>query len=125
MSSRRLIVNERRGQVLLARARLCASFFCRLIGLSFRGSAAISEGALFICRSPGRLRTAIHTLFVRSAIGVVWLDSNFKVVDKKLARSWGFAHVPSAPAMYYLEAEPSILEQVEVGDRLRIDEAVS
>lgn len=125
MSSRRLIVSESTGQVVLARARVCASFHSRLIGLSFQGQSAINQGALFVRRSPSRLGTAIHTFAVRSPIGVVWLGADLKVVDKKLAKAWRFAHVPSAPAMYYLEGKPSILERVDVGDQLRIDEAVS
>ncbi len=125
MSSRRLIVNDRTGQVVLARARVCASFVSRLIGLNFQGSRSINEGALFVRGSPSRLGTAIHTLALRSSIGVVWLDAQLRVVDKKLAESWTFAHVPAARAMYYLEAEPSVLERVEIGDQLRITEAVS
>ena len=125
MSPRRQIVNLRTGQVILARARVCAGFGSRLIGLSFQGQDAIHEGALFICSSPGRLAAAIHTLGVRSQIGVVWLSRDRKVVDKKLAKSWRFAHVPSAPAMYYLEAEPAILDLVEIGDQLRMTEAAS
>ena len=109
----------------MARARVCAGYFSRLKGLSFQGQTAINEGALFICGSPGRLATAIHTLAVRSPIGVVWLSADRLVVDKKLAQPWRFAHVPSAPAMYYLEAEPTILDRVEIGDQLRTEEALS
>lgn len=125
MSARRLIVNERTGQVVLARARVRASFVSRLAGLSFRGQDAICDGALFVCGSNSRLAAAVHTLALRSTIGVVWLSADLLVVDKKLARSWRFAHVPSAPAMYYLEADPAILERVDIDDQLRIDEAVS
>lgn len=125
MSSRRLIVNERSGNVVLARARVRAGFFSRLTGLSLRGPKSIKDGAFFIRRSPGRLTTAVHTLAVRSPIGVVWLSADRIVVDKKLAKSWRFAHVPSAPALYYLEADPTILERVEIGDQMRIVEAVS
>lgn len=125
MSSRRLIVNERTGKIVLARARVCASFVSRLLGLTFMNQQTVNEGALFICRSPSRLATAIHTFAVSSQIGVVWLDSDRKVVDKKLAKPWRFAHVPSTRAMYYLEAEPTILERVEIGDPISIDEAVS
>ena len=123
MSARPLIVNESTGQVVLARARVRASYLSRLVGLSFRGPNAVSDGALFICRSNSRLATAIHTLALRSAIGVIWLGADLVVVDKRLAKSWRFAHVPSAPAMYYLEADPAILARVDIGDQLRIDEA--
>ena len=109
----------------MARARVCASFASRLAGLSFRGPSAVSEGALFVCGSSSRLASAVHTLALRSPIGVIWLSADLRVVDKKLVKSWRFAHVPAAPAMYYLEAEPAILQRADIGDQLRIDEAVS
>ncbi|MCE2470418.1 MAG: DUF192 domain-containing protein [Anaerolineae bacterium] len=96
-----------------------------MVGLSFREPCALSEGAIFVCGSPGRFAAAIHTLGLRAPIGVVWLSADSKVVDKMLTKSWRFAHVPSTPAMYYLEGDPSILERVDIGDQLRIDEAVS
>ncbi len=125
MNSRRRIVNERTGQVVLARAIVRAGFFSRLTGLSLRGPKLIDDGALFVCGSDSRLASAVHTLGLRSSIGVVWLSSDLMVVDKQLAKSWRFAHVPAAPALYYLEAAPSILERVEIGDQLRIDGAVT
>ena len=125
MSSRRSIVNERTGKVILARARIRASFLSRLIGLSLRGRQTISEGALFIGTSRGRFGSAIHTLAVRAPIGVVWLSADFKVVDKRLANPWRIAHVPTARAMYYVEAAPCILERVNIGDQVRIDMALS
>ena len=77
---------------------------------------------IFLCARPGRLTAAVHTLGFRFAIGVVWLDAELKVVDKKLALPGRFAHVPKAAAMYYLEANPAILDLTRIGDQLRIDE---
>jgi hypothetical protein len=31
-------------------------------------------------------------------------------------------YAPRGPAMYYLEANPDVLERVEIGDSLRFDE---
>jgi uncharacterized membrane protein (UPF0127 family) len=58
-------------------------------------------------------------------IGVIWIDAVGKVVDKKLAKVWRPAYAPSAPAQYFLEANPDVLERVQVGDVLRFDEVAS
>ena len=125
MSPRRSISNLRTGNVLLARASVRASFFSRLAGLQFKRRLVAGQGALFVCSRAGRLPAAVHTLGMRSAIAVIWLDAELKVVDLRLAKPWRFAHVPKAAAMYYLEAHPSILDQVKISDQLSIGEAQS
>lgn len=124
MSSQRAIVNLRTCQVVLARASIRAGFLSRLIGLQFRSCLGAGEGLLFVCARPGRLAATVHTLGLRYPIGVLWLDADSRVVDKKLARPWRFAHVPKAAAMYYLEANPDVLGSAQIGDQLRIDEVV-
>ena len=122
MSLRRRIRNTRTNKTVLARAEFCAGFFSRLVGLQFRGQQSLCEGALFRCRSKDRLSATIHTIGMRSSIGVVWLDSALLVVDARLDKPGRLAHVPTAGAMYYLEADPSILQRIRIGDQLRIDE---
>ena len=55
-------------------------------------------------------------------ISVIWLDSSGKVVDKKLAKPWRLSYAPREAAQYYLEANPSLLERIHVGDILQFDE---
>lgn len=126
MSARRVIIINRRAKAtLLTRATVCASFFSRLTGLLFKRRAVVREGAVFVLRSPSRVFATVHTMGMRCSIGIVWLDVRCQVVDTRLAKPWRLAHVPKASAMYYLEADPAILEQVQLGDPLQIDEGVT
>lgn len=122
MSARCVIINRRTNTTLLTRATICASFFSRLAGLLFKRRPAGREGAIFVLRSPSRVFATAHTLGMRFSIGIVWLDEGRQVVDARLAKPWRLAHVPKAAAMYYLEADPAILEQIQLGDQLQIDE---
>ena len=122
MSPQREIRNTRTNETVLARAKYCAGFFSRLLGLQFSSKQSVCEGALFCCRTQDRLSATIHTIGMRSSIGVIWLDSMLVVVDARLAKPGRLAHVPRTAAMYYLEADPSILQRVRIGDQLRIDE---
>ncbi|GAB4510566.1 MAG: hypothetical protein OHK0046_07650 [Anaerolineae bacterium] len=83
------------------------------------------QGLLFVHGGEGRATTTIHMLFMLFSIGVVWMDASGKVVDKQLARPWRLAYAPKSPAQYYIEANPSILARVEIGDVLRFDEVVA
>jgi uncharacterized membrane protein (UPF0127 family) len=69
-----------------------------------------------------RAGSSIHMFFVFFAIAVVWMDSAGRVVDKKLAKPWRPVYAPREPAQYYIEANPELLQRVEVGDVLRFDE---
>jgi uncharacterized membrane protein (UPF0127 family) len=82
------------------------------------------EGLLFVTSSESIVNTTIHMLFMFMEIGVVWLDSSGRVVDKKLAKPWRLAYPPAKAAQYYVEANPSLLERVEIGDVLQFDEVV-
>jgi uncharacterized membrane protein (UPF0127 family) len=122
MSQHRVIRNKRTHDIVLNRATWCQSFWCQLRGLQFRSSIPQGEGLLFVGDGESRINTAIHMFFVFMEIAVVWLDSSGKVVDKKLAKPWRPLYVPAAAAQYFIEAHPSLLEQVEAGDVLEFHE---
>jgi uncharacterized membrane protein (UPF0127 family) len=124
MSERRVLRNAETGEIVLARVRLCVSFWCHFRGLQLVPSLPEDEGLLFVTSSESRTNTAIHMFFMLFSIGVVWLDKNGKVVDKQLAKPWRPMYTPKSPAQYYIEANPSLLERVRVGSRLQFDEAV-
>ena len=119
-----MIRNTRTDEVVLARAKVCAGFLSRLIGLQFRRGLAEDEGAIFVRRAEGRLSASVHTIGLRFEIGIVWLNSEMIVVDMKLATPGQLAHVPKVPARVFLEGHPSILERVQIGDRLQIHKGI-
>lgn len=118
----RVLRNSVTNEVILERVGWCASYWCHLKGLQFVRYLPENEGLLFVTSYEGRTHTAIHMFFMFFSIGVVWLDKAGVVVDKKLAKPWRPAYAPDAPAQYYIEANPSILDRVEIGDTLRFDE---
>jgi uncharacterized membrane protein (UPF0127 family) len=120
----RIIRKQESGEIILARARWCSSFWCHFRGLQLIPRLPDDEGLLFVTDYEGRLHTAIHMFFMLFSIGVIWLDRSGIVVDKTFAKPWRPSYAPRSPAQYYIEANPSILERVEIGDHLRFDERV-
>lgn len=113
------LVNAESGELLLTEVTWCQSFYCKLRGLMFRSSLGHSEGLLMVEPGENRTGTAIHMLFMNFPIATIWLDREFRVVDKVLAEPWRLVYTPSQPAMYTLEARPTLLDRVEVGDHLK------
>lgn len=124
MSEYRRIINTQTQHVVLERAKWCTSFWCRFRGLQFVTSLAPDEGLLFVSDKENKTDTAIHMLFMFMSIAVIWIDSKGQVVDKKLAKPWRLAYVPAKPAQYFIEAHPSLLDRINIGDTLSFDQVV-
>jgi len=121
----RVLRNADTGAIVLARVRWCASFWCHFRGLQLVSHLPDDEGVLFVTNHEGRTHTAIHMFFMLITIGVVWLDASGLVVDKAIAKPWRPYYAPGAPAQYFIEANPLLLDRVQVGDPLRFDEVAT
>jgi uncharacterized membrane protein (UPF0127 family) len=121
----RILRNADTNVVILVRVKWCENFWCHFRGLQLVPRLPDDEGVLFVSQREGRTHTSIHMFFMLFSIGVVWLDAEGKVVDKTLAKPWRPAYAPAAPAQYFIEANPTLLDKVQIGDRLRFDEATS
>lgn len=104
--------------VVLRRARLAISFWDHFRGLMLAAPLSDDEGMLFVTRRDNRTETTIHMFFMRYDLGVVWVNDAGIVVDKQLAKRWRPYYAPAQPARYFIEANPSILDRVRVGDHL-------
>ena len=115
--------NPARTPSLVVRARWCVDFACRLRGLTWRRSLDPGTGLLLVQSGESRSNAAIHMWVVFFPLGVVWLDSQRRVVDVCRALPWRI-YVPRSAARYVLEGEPTILERVAVGEVLEfVDDA--
>jgi uncharacterized membrane protein (UPF0127 family) len=121
VSNYRVLKNADSGAVVLPRAKWCTSYWDRLRGLMLRRDLPEDEGLIFVYGRESKLDTSIHMLFMFFAIATVWLDKNGKVVDKVLAKPWRPAYASRTPAQYVVEARPSLLDRVQIGDRLSFD----
>lgn len=117
--------NLSRPQCPVFRARWCASFLCRLRGLTFRKSLLPGEGLLLVQSRPSRLDAAIHMLFVFIPLTIVWLNPLRQVVDVRLARPWRPLYYPKAPAQYVLEVAAQYFGCYAVGDQVLFNETSS
>ncbi|MBN1877210.1 MAG: DUF192 domain-containing protein [Anaerolineae bacterium] len=109
------------GDCLPLRVRRCDTLLCRFRGLMLRRALAPDEGLLFVEQMESKLATSIHMFFVFFSIGVVWMNAEGTVVDAQLAKPFHPYYAPHAPAKYYLEASPALLDWVKVGEKLSIE----
>ncbi len=105
------------------RIQWCDSFICRLRGLMFRSRLGHDEGLLLGIPRDSRLDSSIHMLFVPFDLAVFWINSELRVVDKLIARSWRPAYFPGAAARYTLEIHPDRFEDYSIGDKVEFQNA--
>jgi uncharacterized membrane protein (UPF0127 family) len=106
-------------------AKVCQSFFCQFRGLMFTKSLPEDYGLLLVQGSDSRLNSAIHMMFMRIDLAVIWINSDLQVVDTVLAQRWKMAYLPKEPAKYVLETSIDSFDNFKIGDSLRFDEVPS
>ena len=107
----------------LPRIKYCDTFLTQLRGLTFRPHLARDEGLLLVGTRDSRLDSSIHMLFVSFDLTVIWINSEYKVVDKIIAKSWRPAYFSKQPAKYVLEIHPDRWGDYQIGDKVQFKDA--
>lgn len=110
------------GRLLIPRAKWCATFASKFQGFMLHAPITPNEALVLVEKRENKLNTAIHMLFMRFDLGVVWVNGRGEVVDKTYAQKWRLQYTPRAAAQYVIEMHPSLLEQVQVGDQIEFRE---
>jgi uncharacterized membrane protein (UPF0127 family) len=116
------VVHVKSGRVLVEWARWCDGFASRMRGFTFRRSLEQGEGLVLVEGSDSRVNSGITMLFCFMDLGVIWVNSAGEVVDTVIARPWRPSYLPQAAATYAIEADPSIIQWVQVGDRIKFQQ---
>jgi uncharacterized membrane protein (UPF0127 family) len=103
-------------------ARYCASYLCRLRGLTFRRHLAVDEGLLLVQTRENRWDAAIHMFGMWLNLAIVWINTSGTVVDVKLAYRWQSIYIPRRPARYVLELNQTHIHDFKIGDTIRIED---
>ncbi len=89
----------------------------------FRKGLAVDEGLLLGLPRDSRLDSSIHMFFVPFDLAIFWINSEMRVVDKLIAKSWRPAYFPAQAACYTLEVHPDRFSDYGVGDRVELQDA--
>ncbi len=118
--TRALIRNVNRLEIQPIKSIYCISFGCQLRGLMFRPALGAYEGLLLVQRTDSIINAAIHMLGMSFDICVIWINSEFQVVDKCIARRWHPIYLPKIPARYVLEAHLERKNEYHIGETIEI-----
>ena len=117
-----MIKNLTTGQVIATEVKWRSTFLSKGRGLMFRRAIGEDEAFVFVESRESIGLTTIHMFFVFFPIAVLWLDAEKKVVNKVLAHPFRPYYAPQRPAQYFVEGHPNILNKVQIGDRLELEQ---
>jgi uncharacterized protein len=112
------LVNKTRPYATPLILQVCNTFFSRFRGYMLKDKIITTEGLLFVESYQSRLNSSIHMFFMRFTLGVIWLDTEKRVVDKKFARTWRPYYAPHSQAIYTIEIHPDRLGDFSIGDQV-------
>jgi uncharacterized membrane protein (UPF0127 family) len=105
---------------LVINAGLCDTFYTKFMGFMFRKQIDPFYGLLFSESTESKVSTSIHMFFMNFDLAVLWLNKDFTVVDKAIARKWHPVYVSKQPAQYTLEMHTDRYQNFEIGDKLEV-----
>ena len=105
------------------RIKFCDTFTTQLRGFTFRSHLTVQDGLLLVGKRDSRVDSSIHMLFVAFDLAVFWINSEMKVVDKVIAKSWRPAYFSKQAAQYVLEMHPDQWGNYEIGDTVEFKDA--
>ncbi len=118
-----IVVNETRPLNAPLQAGYCVSYWCRLRGFSFRRKIPKDWGLLVVEPKESLYYSTIHMFGVFFDLGIVWINESGEVVDHCVAKRWISIKAPKRPAKYMLEIVPTRIEEFQIGDRIRFEQA--
>ena len=116
------IINQASQESKPILAEYCQSFFCQLRGLMFRKSLPDNHGLLLVQKTDSKINASIHMMFMWIDLAVIWINSEFIVVDRVLAHRWKLVYFPKYAAKYILETGISHINDFNVGDKVTFEE---
>ncbi len=78
---------------------------------------------MFVNERLSEMDSSIHMFFMFFDIAVIWLDTEKRVVDLKLARTWRPFYAPRAASLFTIETHPDRLADFSIGDHLDFENA--
>ncbi|MBI5884620.1 DUF192 domain-containing protein [archaeon] len=116
-----MLVNEK-GIVLAGKARHAESFWQKFLGLMREKNKAFNYALVFHLQKESWLEASIHSLFMRFAIDVLWLDENKKIVCLLEGfKPWQLNATPERKARYIVELKAGTIKgkRIMIGQKLK------
>ncbi|MCA9460153.1 MAG: DUF192 domain-containing protein [Nanoarchaeota archaeon] len=111
-----------KGKIILPHMKYATGTFEISTGLMLASEKKVKKGICLVMPSLGNVKfgSSVTMLFCIHDLEIIFVDTNFKVVDKKILKTWTPSYTPKAAAKYVIEAQVGDLKDIKVGDSIEI-----
>ena len=88
-------------------------------GLMFASQSKVKKGRCLVVGNKDK-KVSIHMLFCFYHYEVLFINSKFRVVDKKLLRPWSLRYVSARKFKYVIESSEGTFTRIRVGNKVKI-----
>jgi hypothetical protein len=117
------IINQTNHASASILAKYCQSFFCQFRGLMFKKNLPDGQGLLLVQSTDSKINASIHMMFMWIDLAVIWINSDYIIVDRIFAKRWKMGYFPKSPAKYVLETGVSHINDFNIGDVVTFEDA--
>ncbi|MCA9460040.1 MAG: DUF192 domain-containing protein [Nanoarchaeota archaeon] len=110
------------GKIILPYMKYATSTWTISTGLMLAGEKKVKKGICLVMPSLKNVRfgSSVTMLFCLHDLEIIFINSDFKVVDKKILKTWTPSYTPKKPAKYVIEAKVGDLKNIKIGDSVEI-----
>ncbi len=109
-------------KILLNDVKYATNIFAISKGLMFAGKKKIKKGMCLVMPTDKDVKAgaSITMLFCFHAMEILFINTNYEVVDKKTLLPWTPSYTPKKPCKFVIESLPGTFKEIKLGDKVEI-----
>jgi len=113
-----------KGKIILPNVNVMRSIWRISTGLMFASKKTIERGACLVMPSIKDVKygSSITMLFCFYPYHILFVNSDFEVVDRIVLKPWRGSYTPKKPARYVFEATAGKFNCIKIGDKIELIE---
>lgn len=111
-----------RNKILLPEMKYVTSLFELGRGLMFAGKNKVDRGICLVMptRQNRKYGCAITMWFCFETMDIIFVNTEFQVVDKVTLKPWKTTYIPKKEAKYVIESMKNKFKNIKIGDKVQI-----
>lgn len=110
-----------KNKIILPEMKWATSAFAISKGLMFRFKKTVDKGMCLVMPSEKDVKfgASITMLFCFVDMEILFINSKFEVVDKKILKTWRPNYTPKQPCKYVVESTIKKFKDIKIGDKVK------
>lgn len=118
MIEKKLIHNNK---IILPEMKWATSTLAISKGLMFRFKKTVDKGMCLVLPSKKDVKfsASVTMFFCFVDMQILFINSKFEVVDKKILKTWKVSYTPKKPCKYIVESIVGKFDNIKLGDKIK------